>query len=140
MLAFDLNEDPGTGNLSARAYVASIVGPRRIAHGQRVVKRLPIGGAQPQSVAKNGTPSKTVTYFEIWLPQRSLALPGGGVLATFSSSPNSGESSFQLILNAAQRYTGVLLADDQLYAAALTDAAGGALTADVAVVVSTVVF
>lgn len=139
-MLFDLNEDPGTGNLSARAYVASIVGPRRITHGQRVVKRLPFGGSQPLPVAKNGTPSKTVTYFEIWLPQRSLALPGGGVLAAFSASPNSGESSFQIVLNATQRYTGVLLADDQLYGAALLDAAGGALTAEVAVVVSTVVF
>jgi hypothetical protein len=28
--------DPGRGNLNIRAYIASVVGPRRVAHGQKI--------------------------------------------------------------------------------------------------------
>jgi hypothetical protein len=136
----DLNEDPGTGNLNVRAYYASIVGPRRIAHGQRTVKRAPIGGATVQ-LLRNSGPNSSVLFFEVWLPQQSLlTLGGGGALLSFSGSDNSGENGYQLVLTTTQRYSGVLLPDDQLFVAALTDATGAPLAAPVSVVIASVGF
>ena len=134
----DLNADPGTYNLNARAYFASIVGPRRIAHGRRTVKRIPL----ERTISMLGQPTGVeVNYFEVWLPQSSIALlPGGGAFFSFSSSEDVGESAFQILLSATQRYAGVLTPDDQLFAQALTDAMGGALAAPVPVVISSVVF
>lgn len=136
---FDLNADPGEGNLNVRAYLASIVGPRRVAHGQRYVKRVPLTGAV-MLLRSTGT-GKQATFFEVWLPQVSLALPGGGALLSFLSSDSGGpDNGYQIALTATQRYSGIILGDDQLYAAALADAAGGALAAPVSVVVTSVVF
>ena len=73
---FDLNEDSGTGNLNVRAYIASVVGPRRIAHGQRTVKRV----STQQTVSLLGATASgvEVAYFEVRLPPSSIAaLPGG---------------------------------------------------------------
>jgi hypothetical protein len=135
----DLNEDPGTGNLNVRAYYASLVGPRRIAHGQRTVKRAPTGGASIQLLRNPSAPS--VLFFEVWLPQQSLLLlPGGGALLSFSGTGDSGENGYQLILTATQRYSGVLIPDDQLFVAALADATGAPLAAPVSVVIASVGF
>ena len=80
-------------------------------------------------------------YFEIWLPQSSIAaLPGGGAFIAFSSSETAGQNAFQLLLSATQRYSGILLADDQVYGQGLTDALGAPLAADVTVCLSSVVF
>ena len=134
----DLNQDPGTYNLNVRAYFASVVGPRRIAHGRRTVKRVPVG--QVLSLLSQPT-GVEVMYFEVWLPQSSIAiLGGGGAFFSFSSNENAGESAFQLLLSATQRYAGVLTPDDQLYAQALTDAVGAPLAAPVPMVLSSVVF
>ena len=134
---FDLNLDPGTGNLNVRAYLASVVGPRRVAHGRRTVKVVP----QAQSLSMLGTPSGVeVAYFEVWLPLSSLlALGGGGAVVAFSSSENTGQDAFQILLTPSQRYSGVLLPDDQLYARAVSDALGAPI-ADVSLVISSVVF
>lgn len=135
---FDFNQDPGTGNLNLRAYLAAVVGPRRIAHGLRSVKQVPAGG--PILIYGN-KPQVEVAYFEIWLPQSSiLALPGGGAYLAFSSSESGGQSAYQILLNATQRFAGVLLPSDQIFAQAVTDANGGALAGNVAAVVSSVAF
>jgi len=137
----DLNEDPGTGNLNARAYCASIVGPRRIAHGQRTVKQAPATGNAVQLLRNSGGASPSVLFFEVWLPQQSLLLlPGGGALLSFSGSDNVGENAYQLVLTSTQRYSGVLLPDDQLSVSALTDASGGPLVNPVAIVIASVGF
>jgi hypothetical protein len=137
---FDLNADPGEGNLNARAYFASIVGPRRVVHGQRLVRRVPTTGTT-QLLRSTGT-GKQATYYEVWLPLSVLAtLPGGGALFGFSSSDSGGaENNFQISITFTQRFTGILLGDDNLYIAALSDALGGPLVAPVSVVVSSVVF
>jgi hypothetical protein len=139
-LADLLNQDPGSGNLNLRAYVASIVGPRRVVHGQRLVKRVPLVGAV-QLLRSTGT-GKQATFYEVWLPLSSLvALPGGGALFGFSPSDSGGaENNYQITLTFTQRFTGILLNDDNLYAAVLSDALGGPLAAPVSVVVSSVVF
>lgn len=135
---FDFNKDPGEGNLNLRSYFASIVGPRRVAHGQRKVIRVAVGN--PVRIFTN-RPQVEVAYVEVWLPQSSiLALPGGGAYLGFSSSEGLGQSAYQLLLNATQRYAAVLLPSDQVFAEALTDAVGGALAGPVSVVASTVVF
>lgn len=135
---FDFNKDPGAGNLSMRAYFASIVGPRRIAHGRRSVKRVPINEALRLVDQVSGL---EVMYFEIWLPQSTLAaLPGSGAYFSFSSSETAGQNGFQILLSPTQRYQGVLLPDDALYAQAVSDALFAPLANDVSVVVAAVVF
>lgn len=137
---FDFNQDSGTGNLNARAYLASVVGPRRIAHGVRIVK--PLTG-NPVQVAKSGVQGSEAVYVECWLPQKVLsALPGGGAICAFSSSENVGENAFQILLSTTQRYTAIMIPDDQIYAVVLSDALGAPIAAGTSVrlVVSTVVF
>jgi hypothetical protein len=129
----DLNADPGRGNLSARAYVASIVGPRRIVHGQKVVKRLTNENVAPLLSAVSGD---TVMYFEVWLPQDG---PNGGAFVGFSDNESAGQNSFQLLVSAFQRYQGILLPDDQLYGQVITDAFGNPLP-NLSVIISSVVF
>lgn len=133
----DLNQDPGTGNLSARAYMASLVGPRRIVHGRRTVKQ--ITSARPTSLC-GAASGVEVQYFEVWLPQDSIAaLGGGGAFLAFSNNESTGQSAFQILLNATQRFSGVLLPDDQIYVSPVTDALGAVLPA-VSLVISSVVF
>jgi hypothetical protein len=122
-----------------RAYIASLVGPRRVVHGQRKILRVPIQGSLALLKATGTGPE--VMFYEVWLPRVSLVLPGGGALLAFQSSDSGGaENGYQIMMTATQRFSGILLGDDQLYAAALTDALGGALVTPVSVVVSSVVF
>lgn len=135
---FDFNKDPGAGNLNMRAYFASIVGPRRVAQGRRSVKRVSVNEAQRLVDQVSGL---EVMYFEIWLPQSTLAaLPGNGAYLSLSSSETAGQNGVQLLLSPTQRYQGVLLPDDALYAQAVSDALFAPLAADVSVVVASVVF
>jgi hypothetical protein len=83
-----------------------------------------------------------VQYFEIWLPQSTitaLAAVGGGAFVALSSSESTGQDAFQILLSATQRFAGVLMPDDQLYASCVSDANGGALP-QVSIVISSVVF
>jgi hypothetical protein len=140
---FDFNQDPGEGNLNLRAYIASIVGPRRVVHGGRTVKRVPLGSSgKGIQLFKSTATGKQATFYEVWLPQSSIAaLPGGGAVIAFASSDQGGsEGAYQITLTATQRFLGVLLNDDAIYATALTDALGGALVTPVPVVISAVVF
>lgn len=134
----DLNEDPGAGNLNLRAYMGSIVGPLRLAHSRRSVKVVNRAQAVPLVNQPSGI---EVAYFEVWLPQSSIAaLPGGGAFLSFSGDESAGQNGFQLLLNATQRYRGMCLGADRLYALAVADATGAALAIDVSVVVASVVF
>lgn len=134
----DLNQDPGTGNLNLRAYLAAVVGPRRIAHGLREVIQVSPNG--PIQLFGN-KPQIEVAYMEVWLPAQSLAvLPGAGVYLAIASSEGTGHNAIQFLLNAMQRFSAVLLPSDQIFAQAMADANGGALANPVPVVVSSVVF
>lgn len=140
---FDLNKDPGAGNLNARAYFASLVGPRRILHGKRDVKRVPVAGTgKGISLYKSTGSGDQATYVEVWLPGSSiLALPGGGAVIAFApSDQGAAQNAFQIVLTLTQRFQLVLLNDDAIYASAVSDAVGGVLAAPVPVVVSSVVF
>lgn len=83
-----------------------------------------------------------VVYFEVWLPQSSIdKLPGGGAFFSFSSNESTGQNGFQLLLSSTQRYQGMLLPEDALFAQAVRDALGAPLVDDtVSVIVSSVVF
>jgi len=48
---FSVKTDPGEGNLSAKAYYASIVGPRRVALGSR--RKFTLTNSQSQKLASN---------------------------------------------------------------------------------------
>lgn len=136
---FDFNRDPGEGNLSVRAYFAASIGPKRATHGQRSVKRVPL--TDSVELAKNGSPSESVLYVEVWLPRQYV---GVGLRVLFSSSEGTGETGNLVTLLGApgeqDRYRAVLLPQEQLYAQAVTDALGNPLVGPVSLVVSTSVF
>jgi len=139
----DLNKDPGEYELNLRAYVASIVGPRRIVHGKRAVKQVPLAAAGRgiKLYGSNGS-GKFVTFVELWLPASSIVGLGGGgaIFAVGPSDLGGSENANQIAITATQRFQCVLLNDDALYAVAVSDAAGGALAASVPLTVSSVVF
>lgn len=117
--------------------MASVVGPRLITHGRRTVKRVTSQRPVPLLGAASGV---EVQYFEVWLPQSSIAvLPGGGAFLAFSSSESTGQDALQVLVSATQKFQGILLPDDQIYVSPVTDALGGVL-ATVSLVVSSVVF
>lgn len=142
---FDLNQDPGIGELNLRAYVAALVGPRRILFGQHATKRVPAAPARKGiTLYKSTGTGKQATFVELWLPQSSIAVLGGGgvFLALANNDQGASQSAYQILLSATQRFQCVLLDDDALYAVAVTDATGAALPpgGDVAVDVTAVVF
>ena len=136
---WDLNADPGEGSLNARAYVASIVGPKRATHGQRAIRRVPANNTE--LLAKNSGKPPAVVYVEVWLPRQYV---GAGLRLLFSSSSDAGESGNLVTLVAfpgeMDRYRAILLTNEELYAQVVSDAAGNAVASPVSVVVSTVTF
>jgi hypothetical protein len=135
---FDFNFDPGEGNLNLRAYFAAVVGPKRATHGQRAIRRVPL--LDSAQLAKNAAEQQAM-YVEVWLAKQYV---GAGLRVLFSSSEGMGESANLVTLVAApgetDRYRAVLLPNEQLYAQAVSDAAGNPLGNPVSVVVSTAVF
>lgn len=142
----DLNKDPGEGNLNLRALAASVLGPYRAAHGEIKVKQVPL--TQAVELANNLIPGagRQAAYVEVWLPRGAL---GTGLRLRFGPSDSLGESSVLVTLNTAigfpsgpvnDRYRAVLLPNEALYAQAVTDSTGAALTGDQPVVVSKVLF
>ncbi len=115
-----LNDDPGTGNLNTRAYFASLVGPRRIIHGRRAVKR--VGGVKGVQLQKAGTRNgDECLYVECRLPP-SVAAP---VAFNFASQNDAiGETGVLSILStsilaplgADRFFATVLLPQEQLFA------------------------
>jgi hypothetical protein len=114
---WDLNEDPGSGNLNLRAYIASLVGPRRIAHARRTVYRVHDNKAT--QIAKNGSGTKSVFYVEAWTPQQA----GGGGLVNFlfsNSQDAVGETGVAVSAVPGQivsltNYRAILLPGENLY-------------------------
>lgn len=137
---FDFDKDPGRGNLNVRAYIASIVGPKRAAHGQRVIKRAP--RTRAVVLAKNSSKNKEVIYVEVWVPNQSIA---GGARVRFDSSGSMGETADLVTLGAfadnqsIDRYRAVLLPNEELYAQVISDEAGNPLD-NISLVVSKVTF
>ena len=136
----NLNQDPGEGNLSVRAYVAATVGPLRIAHGNRQIRQIQTGEAR--ELAKNGSADKQVMYVEVWPP---MQLRATGVWVLFSSSEQTGETGRLVLLTGVpgqiqERFQALLLPNDQLYGQAVRDGAGNPIQGNVPLVVSKVTF
>lgn len=133
---FDLNEDPGEGNLNLRAYVAALVGPRRIAHGRRTVYQL--NATNGQLLVKHPGRGVECFYVEVWLPQQTA----GVVNVLFSADQDAiGETGDLVQLfngPPPKRYSAVILPGENLYAQLATVPAPPAPL--VSVVVSQVVF
>lgn len=134
----DLNKDPGEGNTNLRAYIAAVLGPRRVAHGARRSFKLQKGKAI--LVCQNDAREHETVFFECWLAQGTTGLGGSGAIVLFSSSEDMGNA---VVVDLAQagaapgqlsnHFSAVLLPQDELYAQLLSDAAGGALdTASIA--------
>ena len=138
---FDPNKDPGVGSLNLRAYVASVVGPKRAAFGQRSIRLVP--PTQSAELAQNVAPNDQVDYVEVWIPNQLLA---AGLRILFSSSESMGETAELVALGVfvdnkvLDRYRTILLPKDQLYAQVISDLAGAPITDPVPVVVSKVTF
>lgn len=147
---FDLNVDPGEGNLNVRAYVASLVGPRRVFQGQR--KKFSLQANRATEVARNASPHNEAFFVSVWLSGSGIAriapaLPvGAGVTMLFSSSEGMGETSDTVTLfrGGAQpnHYQTVLLPNDQLFASVLERTDGVAIPAGslIPILVSQVAF
>lgn len=137
----DVHSDPGEGNLRPRAYVASLLGPRRIAHGARKVFRL-----EPDAlrlVAQNAVRSGPECLFvAIWLP---VQVQGGRQLVV-SSDENGGESAYLAQLSAGSggsigtRFEAVLLPNEELHVSAGPALGSVGNATAFSVVVSTVSF
>jgi hypothetical protein len=141
----NLNVDPGEGNLNVRAYLAAIVGPRRVAHGQRFKRNLQV--TQPVQVAKNSSRNSEAFFVSAWLPEADGLPPGVGYVVAFSSSETTGDTADVVTLGtvpgqAINHYSAVLLPDDQLYASVVARTDGAALAAGLVVplIVSQVAF
>jgi hypothetical protein len=116
---FDLNKDPGRGNLNLRAYVAAVLGPRRIAHGNRATKQVP--WTESVLLATNQPNGQEAMYVEVWVPQSGDEGPVAEAVVRFSGGEGVGTTGVVEILRATHtvRYSCVLLPGEQLYAQAL---------------------
>ena len=119
---FDLNQDPGRGNLNLRAYVAAVLGPRRIAHGNRAAKQVPFDGSV--LIATNQPGGQEAMYVEVWVPQPPDELLQASALVRFSGGEGVGTTGVVENLGTTHtlRYSCVLLPGEQLYAQALSSA------------------
>lgn len=130
---FDLNVDPGEGNLNARAYVASLVGPRRVFQGQR--KKQQLQTRMATEVARNASPHREAFFVAVWLPITARAvLPlGVGITLLFSTSESMGDTSdtTTLFLGVGEpnHYHAVLLPNEQLFASVFERTDGTAIPA-----------
>jgi hypothetical protein len=102
------------------------------------VRQVPLQDSA--ELAKNFS-EESHLYVEVWLARQVV---GVGLRILFSSSEGTGETGNLVTLVAApgenDRYRAVLLPQEQLYAQAVSDAAGNPLAGPVPVVVSTAVF
>jgi hypothetical protein len=142
-MLLDLDTDPGTGNLNLRAYVASLVGPRRVTHGARRIYTL--SSNKPIMIGENNAPEHECVYLQCWIPASALpGLGGSGALVLFSDSENMGSGLLVDLFTTFpgqpnSHYSAVLLPQDQLFAQISSDASLGPLLS-VSLVVSQVTF
>lgn len=142
----NLNTDPGEGNLNLRAYIAAVVGPLRVPHGQRTTKQLQL--LQAVQVAKNSSPGKEAFFVSAWLPAIATLPAGVGLVIGFTSSESAGASADRVTLlpvipdQRANRYNAVILPSEQLYAWVISRSDGVAIPAGTTVplIVSQVAF
>jgi len=117
---FDLNRDPGRGNLNLRAYVAAVLGPRRLAHGNRATKQ--VSWTESVLLATNLPSGHEAMYVEVWVPQSEDADPPATALVRFSAGEGVGTTGVVELLGTTHtlRYSCVLMPGEQLYAQALS--------------------
>lgn len=137
---WDLNKDPGEGNLNLRAYIASLVGPRRVAYGQRRVYQVP--AAQSVQIIKGVTGRQVeAVYVEAWLPD---SVPGPVNFRFASQQDAIGETGVLVQLSNLPavpqvKYAAVVLPGENLYVQ-LAVSAGFPAADPTPLVVSRVVF
>lgn len=105
--------NPGGGNLDARALVAAILGPMRLAHGS--CKTFPLATNQPVQVAKNSRAAPC--YVGVSLD----AATAGPLVVLVSGTPSVGLNGIPITLtNTHGPYSGVsygavVLPSEELY-------------------------
>ena len=109
--------DPGEGNLNLKAYIAAVLGPRRVAHGtSKQVKRL-LEANSTKLVSANPA-SGQVGFISVSL----VGSNPGPLIALFDSQQDVGQNSVPTVLSntlgasAGVSFEGVLLPGDELYA------------------------
>lgn len=136
ILGFDLNADPGNENLNLRAYFASVVGPFRVANGQRQVKTVPVvgDGRSGKTLVRNGgKQGKACVYVEVWLPNSALQQLPAGVQVGFGGNGDGLTETADRVLLANfpgapnTKYRTVLLPQETLYAVILGTGDGSPL-------------
>jgi len=127
---YDPNEDPGRGNLNLRAYFASVVGPRRVAHGKRFVKLAPAEGSILLARNQVGLGDECL-YVECTFPERLVDnTVVQSVSFRFSDSEDVGDNALLRALTPVfPAYQAVLLPGDELYAQFAPRSSGGILPA-----------
>ena len=132
---FTVRTEPGEGNLSAKAYFASIVGPRRVALGSR--KKITLTPDTPvRLVGNTGIKGK---FGEACFVSVTLVPDQTAALILFGSDENpSDDNGVPEVLSTAAtgvlRFQAVLNAGEQLFAALPSTAPAGS---SVSIVVST---
>lgn len=132
---FTVKTEPGEGNLSAKAYFASIVGPRRVALGSR--RKITLTNDNPvRLVGNSGIKGRNG---EACFVSVSLVPGQTAELVLFGSDENpSDDNGIPETLSTAAsgvlRFQAVLNAGEQLYAALPSTAPAGS---SVSIVVST---
>lgn len=130
-MPLDLDKDPGEGNTNLRAYLAAVLGPRRVAHGARRAFRL--SNTRPTSIGQNNAREHETVYLQCWIPPAALVgLPGGGAILLFSSSEDMGNAVAVNLVTAFpgqvnNHFSAVLLPQEELFVQISTDATLGAL-------------
>lgn len=132
---FTVKTEPGLGNLSAKSYVASIVGPRRVALGSRTKVTL-VPGTPVRLIGNSGIKGRNgeACFVSVTLvPDQTAAL----VLFGSDENPSDDNGIPEVLSTAATgvlRFQAVLSAGEQLYAALPSTAPVGS---SVSLVVST---
>lgn len=143
-LEYDLNEDPGEGNLNLRAYIASVLGPKRAAHGARSEKQVRFD--RGTLIAKNAPGGKQhqCLYVQCWMPGKKVGdlIDQTSGFFRFSSDENMGATSVmvQVFPNELFTYSAVLLPNEQLYAQALQSFSPPFFPNALPLIISTVAF
>lgn len=146
-IEFDLNEDPGRGNLNLRAYFAATVGRKRLAHAVRKVIVVPSRRAVLLARNQVGGRGPQCMYVNCNIPERR---DEEGFLISFanfrfSGGNDAGDNAVYRILQPIgsefASYEEVLLPGEELYGQfARSDNLGDSDLLEFPLVVSTVSF
>ena len=128
-MVLDLDKDPGEENLNLRAYIASLVGPRRVSYGATRMYTVPSG--RSIQIGQNAARDHEAVYLHCWLPTQALAAVAGsgGAFFLFSDDDEAGDGQLVSLVpkQVNQFHSAVLLPQDQLFARLFSDFSGAML-------------